>query len=269
MRLRGEWCVGVASVLTTVTFLLLVLIHIDVDASGFGAAINRAVAPNNVTVYATNGSLPLQANAGIRQIYHFGLYRYCAYVDSDSSGLCGNHTTGYKLNPFTVIAADAPPLVLPLTLPIPSVKEAAAAGAFFDDRYLGQSTKAAYWMILIATVCTVLALATGVLKHGMTYFLSTLFTVLASVMLLVAAAIWTTVINKAKAINDLVLPGYGSLGITVSMGNGVLMTWAAFVVMVVAIVPYGLRSVICCLRVDHWHMLTIGARLFSCCTYRG
>ncbi|KAF9056080.1 actin cortical patch SUR7/pH-response regulator pali [Panaeolus papilionaceus] len=262
MRLRGEWCVGIGSILTTVTFLLLVLVHvgqintsttphrismIDVDTSGFGAAINRAVAPNNITVYASNGSLPLQANNGIRQIYHFGLYRYCAYVDSDEAGLCGNHTTGYKLNPFTVMAADAPPLVLPVTLPIPDVKESKSANAFFDDRYLGQSSKAAYWMILIGTICTVLALITGILKHGMTYFLSTLFTVLAALMLLVAAAIWTTIFNKAKAINDVVLPGYGSLGITVSMGNGVLMTWAAFALMVLAMIPYGL----------------------SCCTYRG
>ncbi|KAF9056444.1 actin cortical patch SUR7/pH-response regulator pali [Panaeolus papilionaceus] len=259
--MRGEVCVGFASILTTISVILLIFVHVGqintstiphkismakIDTSGFGAAINRAVFPNNITdVYATNATQPLQAQTGVRMFYNFGLYSYCAYID-EKEGSCGNQTIGEQFKPYDVIAADARPNIKVFTAVIPTVPQS-QGNTFFDSRYLGQSSKAAYWMILIGTICGVLALITGFWKNNLTYFLSTIFCVLASLLLLIAASIWTVIIKKAEGINDLIIPSYDSLGITVSMGTGVILTWVAFVCMFLAVVPYGI----------------------SCCTYRG
>ncbi|PPR00255.1 hypothetical protein CVT24_005003 [Panaeolus cyanescens] len=211
-----------------------------IDTSGLNAAINRAVTPDTFDIYSNNASTPLQAENGIRKFYDFGLYSYCAYID-EKAGSCGNQTIGERFKPYDVIAADARPDIK-IFVTIISTAPKSQGDTFFDSRYLGQSSKAAYWMILIGTICAMLALITGLLKNNLTYFLSTIFAVLSSLLLLIAASIWTVIIKKAQGINTLVLPGYDALGITLSIGPGVFLTWAAFVCMLVAVVPYGIST---------------------------
>jgi len=131
------------------------LIHINwPDSSTIQAAV---VNVNQVVgLYTDNASAPLQAGAGLRQFYQFGLYNYCAYVE-ENSGICGNHTAGERFTPYDIIKADMISNYSILTEPI--IPE----NTFRDSKYLGDSSKAAYWMILLGTVCAALALLTLVI----------------------------------------------------------------------------------------------------------
>jgi hypothetical protein len=110
-------------------------------------------------LYTTNASAPLQAAAGLRQVYEFGLYDHCGYVD-DKQGICGNQTIGEQFRPYEAITSDM--------LANYSISTAALVVnvTFRDSDYLGQSSKAAYWMLLLGTICAALALITSVLFPG-------------------------------------------------------------------------------------------------------
>lgn len=113
---------------------------------------------NNITgLYTNNVSTPLNAQQGLRQFYEFGLYSYCAYID-EKSGTCGNHTAGQEFKPYDVITSDmlanysrisASPII-PVDL------------TFKNSKYLGQTSNAAYWLILLGTISAALALITSV-----------------------------------------------------------------------------------------------------------
>jgi len=111
-------------------------------------------------LYTSNASAALQAEQGLRQLYEFGLYSYCAFVD-ERQGTCGNHTVGEQFKPYDAITADmfSNYSFLSSTL-IPET-------TFQDSKYLGQSSKAAYWMILFGTICAALALLTFVFSDGL------------------------------------------------------------------------------------------------------
>lgn len=79
----------------------------------------------------------------------------------------------------------------------------------------------------------------GLIRHGMTFFISTAFALIGSLLLLIGAAIWTVVINKSDAINDVMVGSTPApLGIIVSIGPALYMLWAAFAVLLVSVVPY-------------------------------
>jgi len=124
---------------------------------------------------------------------------------------------------------------------------------FTDEGYTGQSSKAAYWMILLGTVCAALAFVTGIFKHNYTFCISTLFAVAGSILILIGASIWTVLINRTEAVNDVVLfhpdtgQELGSFGFQISAGNGLSILWGAFATLLVSVIPY----------------------MISCCTWRG
>jgi hypothetical protein len=214
---------------------------VKVNMSAYGAAVQAAILNPVEGLYTDNGSAPLQAEAGLRQTYEFGLYSYCAFVQ-DGTGLCGNHTIGAQFRPFDTISADMPGNY--------SVLSAAFIQnpTFRDSKYLGQSSKAAYWMFLLGTICAALTVLTGILKNNLTFFVSSMFAVLGSIFLLIGASVWTVLIKKSQAINTtLNAVTQQPLGITLSGESGLFIAWAAFVCLAVSVIPYGI----------------------SCCTYRG
>jgi len=84
--------------------------------------------------------------------------------------------------------------------------------------------------------------SSGLVKHTVAFLASTTFAVLGSLLLLIGAAILTVMVKKAEAVNSLVISNTSSpLGIFVSVGNGILLTWAAFVCLLVSTVPYMIR----------------------------
>ncbi|KDR85268.1 hypothetical protein GALMADRAFT_234029 [Galerina marginata CBS 339.88] len=256
--MRGELCIGFASVLSFASMLLLIFVNVGqintstiprkifmvrVNMSDYGAAVQAAISDVNpvLGLYTTNASAPLQAQKGLRQFYEFGLYSYCAYVD-EKAGICGNHTIGQRYTPYDIITADMNLNYSIITAPI--IPE----NTFRDSNYLGANSKGAYWLILLGTICAALAVLTGIAKNNFTFFVSAIFSAVGSLFLLVAAGLWTVMIKKTQAINIAVNPlNQQPLRIIVTEGNGLFLTWAAFVCLFVSIVPY----------------------VVSCCTYRG
>lgn len=256
--MRGELCVGAASVLSLVSMLLMIFVHVGqintsvvprkiamatLNASDYSAALQISFTDPFNNIYTTNASAPLGKQAGLRKFYDFGLYSHCAYVNA-SHGTCGNLTIGEQYRPYDSITSD-------MAANYSRITAALLSGTTFQNSsYLGESTKAAYWMLLLGTVCAALALLTGILKNNLTFFVSTIFSISGSLLLVIGASIWTVMIKKSEDINDILIGTPSNpvqIGIVLSAGSGLYLTWAAFVCLVVSVVPY----------------------MISCCTYRG
>ncbi|KAF7340014.1 hypothetical protein MVEN_01919100 [Mycena venus] len=255
--MRGEICVGAASILSFVSLVLLIFVHVSqintstvprgislvkVNVSAYGDALHRAIIDPVDKLYTTNSSAPLEASAGLRQFYLFGLYSHCGYVNT-SAGICTNHSIQNQFTPYSSLTSDMLANYTILTNNI------FAGTSFFDSDDLGHTSRAAYWMLLLGTICAALALLTGVPKRSWTFFLSTFSALVGSVFLLIGAAIWTVMIKKAQSVNTAMLDTQPPIpaGIEVSTGSALFMIWAAFVTLTVSVVPY----------------------MISCCTFRG
>ena len=212
------------------------------------------------SLYATNDSVPLEQHLGLRDHYRFGFYSFCGSVNG-SSGLCSNISAANRFEPFTVILADMPANYSQISESFISM------GSFIDSSYLGSFSNGAYYLILIGTVATALALITyailssasvrlglirrplihhgrGLLKHTLLFLLSTVFAVIAALTLLIGATIWTVIIKKAEGINDFIVGQQNNpapLGITVTTGNALFLVWASWACQLVSILPYMIR----------------------------
>jgi len=256
--MRGEICVGFGSLLSFVAVLLMIFVHVgqintsnvprniymaQVNVSAYGDAIHSAIIDPVFGLYTNNASAPLQDGAGLRQTYKFGIYSHCAYVNN-TAGRCGNETIGEQFKPYDAITTD-----MSGNWTIFSQSFIPDSTTFRNSNFLGHNSKAAYWMLLLGMLCGAAAFIMGIAKHNMTFLVSTLFAIAGSLLLLIGASIWTVIIQRSAAINDL-LVNVGNqstpLGIIVSVGPGLFLTWAAFACLVVSVVPY----------------------MISCCTYR-
>jgi hypothetical protein len=91
-------------------------------------------------------------------------------------------------------------------------------------------------------------LSSGLIKSAFTFILAYFAACLATVFLILTAALWTVAVNKAKSINGLSVestPGSVavSVGIVVSAGEGISMAWAAAALMTFSIIPYMITQV--------------------------
>jgi hypothetical protein len=122
----------------------------------FSDALSFAIAPDPVfDLYTDNASAPLQAAAGLRQIYKFGIYSHCAYLN-DTAGRCGNKTIGDQFKPYDAITGDMSANWSIFTQSfIPD-------STFRDSKFLGHNSKAAYWMLLFGLLCAAAAFITYV-----------------------------------------------------------------------------------------------------------
>jgi len=257
--MRGEVCVSFASFLSFMALLLLIFVHVGqintstvprgiamakVNMSSYGNALHAALYPDPTNgLYTSNASSPLGAQTGLRQIYEFGLYSHCAYVNM-SAGTCSNTTIANKFLPFDAVTSDMLANYSQITNTI------FLGTTFHNSGYLGTQSKAAYYLLLMGSICAALALLAGVLKHTVSFFLSSSLAILGTLLLLVGAALWTVIIQKTEALNTWTVTYNGTsitAGIEVSVGTGLYLTWAGFACLAVSIVPY----------------------MLSCCTYRG
>jgi hypothetical protein len=102
-------------------------------------------------LYATNASAPLQTEAGIRQLYKWGLYSYCGYLNN-TAGTCTNTTIANKYQPYDALLADMSLNYSALTIFIINGTSA------FEGQLMATHTHSAYYLILIGTICAFLAL---------------------------------------------------------------------------------------------------------------
>jgi len=260
--MRGEVCVGAASVLSLTSLLLLIFLNVgqtstssvnrgiymaSINASGYGVALEGTLFDPINGLYGTNASAPLAQGNGLRQRYRFGLYGYCGFVNESSHGKCSNQTAARKYHPYDALKADMASNYSSLTDNIFETHKDGHSG-FQDSGTLGNYTSSAYYLILLGTICVALSFLLGILRYTYTFLLSSITAVIASIFLLIGAAMWTAMVSKSKDINSLIIGSqHLPLGITVSTGPGIYMLWAAFATMLASVLPY----------------------MISCCTYRG
>ncbi|KAJ7071465.1 actin cortical patch SUR7/pH-response regulator pali [Mycena amicta] len=255
--MRGEFCVGLSSFLALASLLLLLFVHVGqintssvphgislvkINMSHYGDGLHAAFIDDIDHLFTNNSSAPLQASAGLRQLYEFGLYSHCAYVNS-SAGICTNTSIQQEFRPYDALTSDMLANYTDFTNFIFS------GTTFADSDSLGHSSRAAYWMLLLGTICAAVALLTGVAKYSFTFFISTAFSILGSIFILIGASIWTTLIKRAETVNSIMISAATpvSVGIEVTAGSGLFLMWAAFASLFVSVVPY----------------------MISCCTFRG
>ncbi|KAF8634491.1 hypothetical protein AX15_000929 [Amanita polypyramis BW_CC] len=110
-------------------------------------ALNNALFDPILGLYTTNASAPLQEGLGLRQYYEFGLYSYCGYINS-TAGTCGNHTAGSQFRPYDALTSD-------MIANFSSITSVVLTNTtLIDSKYLGQSSRAAYWMLLLGAIFT-------------------------------------------------------------------------------------------------------------------
>lgn len=209
-------------------------------------------------LYTNNASAPLNVRAGLRQLYKFGLYSHCAYIN-ETAGLCANTTVAYEFQPYTVITSDMLSNYSGYTNAI------IHNSTFANSSSLGGFSHSAYYLLLLGAVLAIVSLVTsvrsrcrslvlayprllhrGVIKHTIAFFLSTSCAILASILVLAGSALWTVIIKKAEDINTWSVDVQSvqvPLGIQVSAGHGLYLVWAAFACLVTSIIPYMIRSV--------------------------
>ncbi|KAG2155466.1 hypothetical protein DEU56DRAFT_767568 [Suillus clintonianus] len=257
--MRGEYCVGGASFLSFAAILLLIFVHVGqintslvphgiamakIDTSGFGQALSQSTYVQVIQgLYTTNYTSPLGERNGLRQYYEFGLYSYCAYVNS-SAGTCTNHTIADSFVPYIAITSD-------MAQNYTQYSDSWFAGTtYMNSSYLGYNSRVAYYFILLGTIFATIALFTGVARTALLFFISTGSSIVAALFILIGAAIWTSIVKECESINTLdVAHVNGTIvsGMFVSYGNGIYLSWAAFACLAAATVPY----------------------MVSCCTFRG
>ncbi|KAA1468469.1 hypothetical protein DENSPDRAFT_833763 [Dentipellis sp. KUC8613] len=255
--MRGEICVGFASLFSLAALLLLIFTHVGqtshsgvasqiamakVNVSGYGQALAKGFGDPIDGLYTFNATAPLEADLGLRQFYEFGMYSYCGYTsDSPKTGICTNHTTARRYEPYNALLADMQANYSIFT-------DAIILGTTFrNSGTLGSHTHSAYYLLLLGTICCGLALILGLIKHTLTFLLSAFFALVATLFVLVGSALWTVAINESADINRFVVGSSIPLGITVSTGTGLYLAWAAFACLFVSCIPY----------------------VISTCTYRG
>lgn len=254
--MRGEHCIAGATILSAISVLLLIFTHIgqispggltnaiyyvQLDVSSYGNAFESATALSAGGLYDTAAHDPMGESKGLRQYYRYGIYKGCGY-QKDGSGTCNSTTVGYAFEPLSQMLADTPAkfkgqtnAIIPQT-----------ASAFRNNSYNYDMSRAASLMVFIGSCLAVLALIFGLLKARISFFVAAGCAGLSAFLLMIGAALWTAVIAKDAWLKNVKVQHGDALGIYVTPGPALYLTWVAFVLETLAVLPY----------------------VVSCCTYR-
>jgi len=250
--MRGEVCIGLASFMSFAATLLLIFAHVgstnhnagarsisivNVNVSGFGLALSTATGDPTPHFYNNTPYSPLSQGLGLRQVYRWGFYGYCGYVDPASGqGVCtaeGNGSFAYPFAPMDAILAEIPSQYRTTAqFLVPPSK-------FRDSGYETRTSRAGFYFIFIGSVATGLTFLAGLVRHNATFTVAFVSSVVASLMLLIGGAIMTALIQQTESINTYKVYDV-TLGIKVSFGNALWLVWAAFAADLVSILPYSL-----------------------------
>lgn len=103
-------------------------------------------------LYNFTPSAPLEQAAGLRQLYQFGLYSHCAYTDG-VQGICSNSSVANKWEPYSSVLADMPSNYSGLTQNLLTGNQ-----TFLNSHYLAEFSTAAYYLLLMGSICAALAM---------------------------------------------------------------------------------------------------------------
>ncbi|THH20985.1 hypothetical protein EW146_g471 [Bondarzewia mesenterica] len=257
--MRGELCIGSASILSLAALLILIFVHVGqtntssvprriamakLNVSLYGEGLTVGLGDTINGLYTTNASAPLQEGAGLRQLYEFGLYSYCAYT-ADANGTCTNHTIARGYKPYDAITSDMIANYSQLTNFI------IQGTTFKNSNTLASHSASANYCLLVGTICvgvalltfvlnwdlrhvvnnlfdaSVLSFASGIIKHTVAFFISAFAAFAGTMLVLTGSALWTSVISRSEDINSIIIgePTAVPLGIIVSSGTGVYLSY--------------------------------------------
>jgi len=206
---------------------------LSVNTSAYGVGLAAATGDPVPGLYNTNASAPLEQHQGLRQLYSWGLYSHCAY-ENTSLGTCSNGTFANKFSPLESILADVPGNYTVQTRFLITFQNS----TFSNSPFLETASTASYYLIFIGSLCTVLAMISGIPKSSATFVAASVLALLGTIMLFVAATIWTAIVKQIQSLNNpSVQPGV-PLGIEVSFGAGLWLLWAAFAALCLSLLPY-------------------------------
>jgi len=250
--MRGEVCIGLASFLSFAATLLLIFAHIgstnhnavardisvvNVNVSGFGLALSTASGDPTPNFYNNTPYSPLSQGLGLRQVYRWGFYGYCGYVDPASGqGVCtaeGNGSFAYPFAPMDAILAEIPSTYRPTAQYLVPVSK------FRDSGYEKSTSRAGFIFIFIGSLTTALTFLAGLIRHNSTFTIAFALSVISTLTLLIGAAIWSALIAQTQSLNKYQVYSV-PIGIEVSYGTALWLVWSAFAADLVSIFPYSL-----------------------------
>lgn len=249
--MRGEHCVAGASAATLIAVILMIFVHIgqinptslprgiymvQVDIAAYGAGLQGATKTSVGGLYDTSAKDVLGKGLGLRQQYRWGLYDACAYVKG-GEGTCNGTSFGYGFEPLAVILSDTPTKFRNQTSNI------IPTSTFKDNTYNNSLSKAAFWTIFIGSCAALLAFIAGVIPHRLSFLAAAFCASIASLGLVIGAAIWTAIIKKDAFVNIVHVENGNSLGIFVTSGPALYLTWVAFALTTLSVIPYAIS---CC-----------------------
>jgi len=208
-----------------------------IDTVGLGPALAAGgLNTGNLYGVGNNG----QSGTGLRQYYSYGLWSYCASNAKSNTGgnvYCSNSHFGSAFTPVTAILNDVPEGLRT------DVANALPNTTFSSNGYLGKATQAAFYLYFIGAICIAVSLLLGLLAHRFAFLFSALFGIVAFLALAAAAIVWTIILSRVRhGINNATVGGQ-NLGIHVSYGNGLWITWAAAGAALLSVIPFFLA---CC-----------------------
>ncbi|WVQ96490.1 hypothetical protein IAU59_003595 [Kwoniella sp. CBS 9459] len=252
--MRGEHCVAGATILSAIAVILLVFAHIgqissgalvksihmaEVNVAGYGNGYVGATNKSAEGLYNTKND-KLGSGKGLRQYYRYGLYNACAY-QKDGSGTCNSSTFAYPMEPFSQVLADIPSKFTTETKDI--IKDTTS---FKDNGFNHGMSRGGSVLIFAGSVLAAAACIFGVIKLRVSFLIAAICSGLGALLLMVGAALWTAVIAKDNFTNIVKVRNGNSLGIKVTAGASLYLTWVAFAFVVLSCFPY----------------------VIACCTYR-
>ncbi|KAK8858742.1 hypothetical protein IAR55_002971 [Kwoniella newhampshirensis] len=251
--MRGEHCVAGATILTAMSVILLVFAHIG--QIGSGALVNAIyMAEVNVAAYGNGyqGAKTVSAaglydtknekmgtGKGLRQYYRYGLYKGCGY-QKDGSGICNSTMFAYPMEPLANMIGDTPSKFQN------STREIIPTSTFKEDGYNHAMTRAGSALIFVGSVAAAAACIFGVIKFRISFLIAAIFSGIGALLLMIGAALWTAVIAKDAFVNIVKVEHNYALGIYVTAGPSLYLTWVAFALVTLSCFPY----------------------VIACCTYR-
>ena len=213
-------------------------------------ALLSAFSRSILGLYTDNASAPLNAHAGLRQLYKFGLYSHCAYVNG-TAGSCTDTSATYQFRPYTAITSDMLSNYSTYTDAI--IRDT----TFASSSSLGRSSHTAYCLLLLGSILSIISIITSVRSRPLIFglgsltfvplsgminstwalFVSASTAIVACTSVLVSSAIWTVIIRRAKDVNSwTVQPAQFPLGIKVATGVGLHCTWVASGLLAISII---------------------------------
>lgn len=251
MAVDGRLCMGLGGLFSFVALILLIMVNVaqinpgkvsrsismvNMNVSALGASLQQATGDPSVGLFNSTAWTIGQGH-GLQPWYSWGLYGVCGYpLNNTFQGGCSNTSLAHAFTPFDVIVNDTPTKYnFPVTY---FISNSNGVETFINSGYFTSISHVAFYPLFIATIAVALAFFIGLFRSTATFAIATILIIISAIFVLITNVLWSTMIKKAKTINTVRSNQNIALNITVSQGNGPLILWAVFALLIISLFPY-------------------------------